>query len=378
MFLKSFLNFFGLEGGTRPHIANIARPKMLLNYAAFFLFRKFNLIKLPYGPINLMVEVSTKCNLACPACERELFREELGGLPIQNVKLENIQRLAPILRDVYSAYLVSGLGEPFLNPEFWDIHRFFKTFKVKTGYFTNATFLTPDLVQKTFNEKVNAVLVSIDSFDQVKYSSIKKGSELENAKKYVRLFAESKKKRKAHYFSLGLNFIFRRDNYRHILDYLDFAKSLGVDFIHCSSLIVHREKDRDLSFFLVEDCEKQAIFREAEKKAARLKIGLRLPNLEVFQKNTCGYLWRCLSIFYNGDVCPCPFFRTSRDFYYHVVEGNLVDKRLHVSDCIVGNYLNEGIEAIWNGSKMQSLRKTILGKEKCSPCNSCYFKYDLH
>ena len=75
-FLKSIVDFFGLEGGTRPHIVNIARPKMLLNYGLFFLFRKFNVVKLPYKPVNLMVEVSTKCNLSCPTCERELFKKE--------------------------------------------------------------------------------------------------------------------------------------------------------------------------------------------------------------------------------------------------------------------------------------------------------------
>ena len=58
--LKFIVDFFGLEGGTRPHIVNVARPKMLFNYGLFFLFRKFNFIKLPYKPVNLMVEVPTQ------------------------------------------------------------------------------------------------------------------------------------------------------------------------------------------------------------------------------------------------------------------------------------------------------------------------------
>jgi len=376
--LKNIIDYFSLEGGTRPHIVNIARPRMLWNYLLFFIFRKFNLPHVPYKPVNLMVEVSTRCNLTCPACERELFKEELGGLPKENVKLENLRYLAPLLKNVYSVYLVSGIGEPFCNPEFWNIHAFFKSFGLKTGYFTNTTFLTEELVEKTFVEKVNAVMVSVDSFDEKKYAGIKKGADLPRAKAMIKLFGQQRQKFKARHFSLGLNFIFRRDNYTDILDYLDFAKELGVDFVHCTTIITHLEKDKDLSFFLVEEALKKEIFNQAAQKAERLKLGLRLPKISLEKKETCGYLWRGLSIFSNGDVCPCPFFRTERNFYYQLIDGKIEYKKQHMDDCVIGNYLQEDIRKIWNGSRIQNLRKTVLGQAKVSPCLNCYYKFDIH
>lgn len=376
--LKSIINFFNLEGGTRPHIVNIARPKMLFNYGTFFLFRKFNPLKVPYKPINLMVEVSTKCNLVCPACERELFKEELGGLPKENVKLENIRKLSTILPYVYSVYLVSGIGEPFLNPEFWEIHKFFKNFGLKTGYFTNTTFLTEDLVRRTFEEKVNTVTVSIDTYDKDKYSKIKLGADYNKAVDIIRLFSTYKRQYNVKYFSLGTNFIFRKDNYRDILRYLDFAKELGVDYLHCSSLITHLERDKNLSFFLVRQEEKENIFKKALEKAKRLGIGIRLPNLTVDGKDTCGYLWRCLCVFYNGDICACPYFRTDRYFYYHDDKGKMFYRKMWVKNTIVGNYLEEDINKIWNGPTIKKLRRTVLGRITTSPCSNCYYKYDFH
>jgi len=379
MILKYIIDFFNLEGGTRPHIVNIIRPKMLFNYILFFVFRKFNFLKIPYKPINLMVEISTRCNLLCPTCERELFKMELNGLPHDNVKLENIKQLAPILPYIYSVYLVSGIGEPFLNPEFWDIHKFFKSFRIKTGYFTNATFLTKDLIEKTFKEQVNTVTVSIDTFEKDKYCGIKKGADYAKTTEVISSFSYYKRKLNAKYFSLGLNFIFRKDNYKDILEYLDFAHKLGVDYVHCTTIITHLERDKELSFFLVPQDEQKKILLAAKKKAKELKIGIRLPHLSINPKQTCGYLWRCLSVFYNGDVGACPFFRTDRNFYYHIENSNIIYKKRKVGNTIVGNYLNEEIGKIWNGEKIISLRKgQINNKFALSPCDSCYYKYNLH
>jgi len=379
MLLKKIINFFNVETYTRPHIVNILRPKMLLNMFLFFLVRKFNFIKLPYKPINLMVEVSTLCNLTCSTCERELYKHELGGLPQGNTKLENIKKLAPVLSYVYSVYMVGGLGEPFLNPEFWQIHEFLKSFRVKTGYFSNASMINEEIIIRTFKERVNAVLISVDSFEKEKYKRIKGGGNYDNALKVIRMFADYKRKLNARYFSLGLNFIFRRDNYKDIIPYLKFAKDMGINFVHCSTLITHLDKDKDLSFFLVSQQEREEIFKKAEKKAREYKIGIRLPDLKVNSKKYCAYLWRCLCIFYNGDVCACPYFRTDRNFYYHIEDEKIVYEKKHVGNTIVGNYLSEDICRIWNGERILGLRKGQVDKRiAISPCDLCYYKYNLH
>lgn len=377
-FLKSVINYFDLEGGTRPRIVNIARPRVLINYFLFFLFRKFNLINLPYKPVNLMVEVSTRCNLGCPTCERELYKSELGGLPKENVSLENIMKLSPLLPYVYSIYLVAGLGEPFLNPEFWKIHDFLKSFGIKTGYFTNASLLTREIIEKTFQEKVNTVTISIDTFDKEKYSQIKKGAMVDKAIEMITMFGSLKKELKAKYFSLGLNFIFRKDNYNDIIEYLELAKELGVDYVHCTTLITHLEKDKNLSFLLLSQEVQQDILEKASKKAKQLGIGIRLPNLVIGKNHTCGLVWRCLSIFYNGDVCACPFFRTDRQFYFQVRNGRLVEEKKWMKNTVVGNYLKNNIMDIWNGERIKQIRKDIISLSRDTTCGTCYYKYNVH
>lgn len=377
MLLKSIIDFFNLEGGTRPHIVNIFRPRMLVNYFIFFLFRKFNPERPPYYPVNLMVEVSTRCNLSCPSCERELLKKE-EGLPEENVKLENIKHLSSVLPYVYSVYLVSGIGEPFLNPEFWDIHGFIKKFGIKTGYFTNASFLTEELVKKTFEEKVNTVIVSIDTFEPEKFHKIKRGADFDKTVSVIKLFGSHKKKINAGFFSLGLNFIFRKDNYKDILNFLDFAKELNVDYVHCSTLISHLVENKELTFFDIPEKEREAVFCAAKEKARKIKIGIRLPRSSLKENNDCGYLWRCLCVFYNGDVGACPYFRSDRYFYYHAKQGKIIYDKKKVSNAIVGNYLRQDIRRIWNADKIRALRRTVISYGEKSPCAECYYKYNLH
>lgn len=376
---QKIARFFGIETGTKPQIVNLLRPRMLWNMASYFLFRRFNLISVSYYPINLMVEISTFCNFSCPGCERELYKEELGGLPKENVKLENLKKLSSILPYVYSVYFVSGLGEPFCNKEFWDIHRFFKSFGIKTGYFSNASLITQYDVEKTFVEKVNNVTLSIDTHIKKKYEKIKKGASFEKMLETILLFSQCMKKYGAKSFQLGLNYIFRSDNYQDILPFLDLAHRLKVDFVLCTSLITHVEREQSNSFFVADYHEKYKVIQEAKTKAKKLGIGFKVPELLPEGNVTCECLWRHLSIFYNGVVCACPYFRTDRDFYFHVKDKKIINEKRRVTNNILGNYLRDDFKNIWNGPRMQQLRRSELKLSLAeSPCDCCYYKYKCH
>lgn len=380
--LRQLKKYFGFDAATAVKLKNLSSFKRFFNIIRYLLFRNRYLEVVPYFPITLMVEVSTVCNLHCPGCERVLYQTDpsQGGLPKTNVSLAYLKKLRGVLPYIYSTYFVGGLGEPFLNPEFWDIHEFFKSFGVKTGYFTNASLLDEAVVTKTFKQKVDSVLVSIDSHSKQRYEAIKKGSRFDKAVEGIRLFTYYKKFYKKPSFQLGLNFIFRRDNYMDILDYLDFAKRLGVDFINASSFIVHVEEESDKSIFWLKDQLKEEIFRQALEKARHLHIRLRLPNIRPMRGLRCPHLWHGVCIFYNGDVCACPFFRTSRPFYFHVKNEKVFFEKRQYDDAILGNYLHDDFfTQIWNGPRAKQMRRNELTHDsEINPCGLCYYKYDLH
>jgi len=380
---RKIKRYFGIDAASDIHFGYLICPKRFYNVLKYILNKKKYSVKVPYYPITLMVEVSTVCNLQCPGCERELYKRDpaQGGIPKENVRLENLKKLEKILPYVYSTYFVGELGDPFLNKEFCDIHRFFKKFNIKTGYFSNAMLLTEEHIKKTFEEKMDSVLVSIDSHIKERYESIKQGSNFEKVVDNISKFSLYKKKTGRSGFQFGLNFIFRSDNYKDILGYLDFAYSIGADFIHSSSFITHIEEEKETSFFLVDNREKEEIFRRAREKAERLGISVRLPAIAPHDDCLCNCLWHGVCVFYNGDVCACPYFRTDREFYYHVnAEKEVFYEKKDCRNTVLGNYLTQDFcEEIWNGPKARALREAELGKDlDFNPCGSCYYKYELH
>ena len=165
------------------------------------------------------------------------------------------------------------------------------------------------------------------------------------------------------------------------LDYLDFAKSLGAEYIMFTSFITHIEAEKDKPFFLVEEKEKEDLYRKLKEKARRLGISVRLPSIAPSKGCLCNSLWHGACIFYNGDVCACPFFRTTREFYYHVGRENRVEyAKRECLDTVMGNY-RTGVNFldIWNSEKAVGMRKAVLGGDfGFNPCGTCYYKHDLH
>lgn len=379
---RKIKRYFDFNAATAVKINHLSSPKRFVNVAKYFFNRKTHPVIVPYYPLTLMVEVSTVCNLKCPGCERVLYQEEpsLGGLPKANVSFENIKKLEKVLPYVYSTYFVGGLGEPFLNPEFWEIHNFFKKFRIKTGFFTNASLLDEEKIKRTFKERVDSVLVSIDASSKEKYEAIKKGSSWEKAVFALKMFSRLKKENGKKDFQLGLNFIFRTDNCEDIFDYLDLAKEMEINFINASAHIVHVEREKDKSMFDLKTDYKEKLFSKAKEKADRLGIRLRLPNISPFKNCLCYHLWHGVCIFYNGDVCACPFFRTHRPFYYHARDGKVFYEKKQYNDTVLGNYLKQDFfTEIWNGKRAQELRRSELEKRSdCNPCSLCYYKFDLH
>ncbi|GBD97949.1 MAG TPA: radical SAM protein [Nitrospirae bacterium] len=381
--IKALKSYFQIDGASQVDWKKFMKPRRFANAVKYVLNRNSGLVHVPYYPLTIMLEVSTFCNFSCPACERELYKsdtESTGGFFKENVKLEEVRHLESLLPYLYSVYLVSGLGEPFINREFWDIVDYLRSFDVKIGYFTNASLLDEEKIAKTFEKKINTVLISMDTYDPEKYERVKSGGNFENTVNMIKLFAEYKKRNASHPFHLGLNYIFRADNYQDILPYLDFAKELGVEYVHCSSVIVHIEKMKEISFFNVPYEEKKRLFDLAAKKAERLGIGLRLPNIKVDKKTKCSYPWHGISVFKGGQVAMCPYFRTKREFYYHLNGNNeLYEENKRVADTILGSCLKENILDIWNNERIKQIRKGELKiQPHVSPCDTCYFKHLLH
>jgi MoaA/NifB/PqqE/SkfB family radical SAM enzyme len=379
-YIKKLKALWGMEyrSGSRNKFG--FRPRAAMNILKFMAQRPFHPVRLMYKPITLMIEVSTVCNLKCPACEREMFKKQ-GLIPKGQVGLDNMERLRPILPYVHSIYFVGGLGEPFLNPLFWDMVGVAKEYKVTTGYFSNAVLWDENIIRKTFESGINTVLVSVDSQDPKKYEFFKEGASFAKTIENIRLMSKIRREYPKANFKLGLNYVQRSDNFEDMPDYIDFADDLGADYSFFTGLIVHEEEFIKASPYLIDASRRKAVHELVRKKAEERNMQVRLPAVDISRDNarTCTSAWRCLYVFENGDVCLCPFFRTPRDFFFHVNNGHVVQYKRSMNDTVIGNLNEEKVGDIWNGDKAMKMRRAIkTGENVPNPCDTCYYKYDIH
>jgi len=353
--------------------------KYLINSGKYFLTQhigKRYAGNLPYYPLSIAVEVTTKCNLGCSRCEREVVSPETLN---QDTAIETIRKIAPVFDYVNSISFVSGLGEPFLNPSFWEMHQIVKSHGAKVSYFTNGQIFTEELARRTIEEKTDHVFFSVDSSNKETYEKIKNRSSFDKTLRAVNILNILKRDLKSKTPHIVFNYAFQASTIDEMPSFIKFAAGQGVSMVWFTGVIPHQEKFADQAPFNIERQKMLRIFDEVRKEAYSYEIDIRLPTIHSFKNpQICEDPWQCMFIFYNGDVCACPHFREEKEYYFYVKDKKLVQDKIKYPKLILGNVNQENILELWNNEKYQELRKGLKAGTASAPCNTCYYPYGWH
>jgi radical SAM protein with 4Fe4S-binding SPASM domain len=281
---------------------------------------------LPYPPLRLWMEVSSKCNLRCIMCPQS-EQENVGHMPLELFR----KTLNEAAAYVFDVKLIMA-GEPTLHPEFDSMIKYANDLGLITEMHTNATLLTKKKSQLILDSGLDVLSFSLDTLDPQKYESRRVGGKLEVTKENIKKFLELKK-------DGGY------DKPYTIIQLLRFPGSDSKD--------VSEEKQVRSNY---------AGFPFDEVKTIKVHNigGLLTDHLEQtgyefnrYKPHACGDVYHALSIRWNGDVVPC-----CTDFLGRYVLGNVNDSSLM---------------DIWNNERSVTLRRTLVegGYEKIPLCSEC-------
>ena len=142
---------------------------------------------------KVYVEITSRCNLSCATCIRQVWDEPLGHMPIEryqrmlagladpeprasgpgNIGVWGSKRLTPPpARPRSDAVTLSfgGFGEPLAHPDFLEMVRLAREQGLRVEVITNATLLDAPLARELVALGVAQVAVSIDGADEIAYS----------------------------------------------------------------------------------------------------------------------------------------------------------------------------------------------------------------
>ena len=128
------------------------------------------------SPKKLNIEVTTKCNLNCIMCMREVLQEETGNMP-----LETYRALLPAFSQIETVNLI-GIGEPLMNEDIIEMIRLGKEHLPPNGTFsltTNAALINEELAEQLVTAGTDDIVISFDGATPETFNSIRKGTTMD-------------------------------------------------------------------------------------------------------------------------------------------------------------------------------------------------------
>lgn len=312
-------------------------------------------------PRNLIVTLSTRCNLNCVMCEERRIDWE-----IPKKTLEEITRFLPYLERI-----VWQGGEAFIYPEFGrlldEASRFAGLRQVIT---TNGLLINEEWAEKLVKNNIDLTF-SIDGITKEVYERIRRGAKFETLMHNLINFNKARKRHNSPSINTNLHTVIMRSNYRQLEQFIDFARE--YEFRVLALLFIGGNFDNPENIFHLNDTEALSFIRETipkvEEKARRYGIILenRLPAWKYAAKEPkaaheapenagtacagrllCHLPWLQMFIDYDGSIRPDCVCRPEKS---------------------IGSVMKDSLAAVWNNEKMQDYRRLLLAGRCEEICN---------
>lgn len=332
-------------------------------------------VKLWYMPLNMQVEVTSKCNFNCPNCGISNIPDSIR----KDLSLETFQKIVPFFRYMDLVRLFC-YGEPLMNPNFLRMIEIAKENGVTVAFHTNGMLLSAELSREIIKLKTDLVIFSVDGATEETYKKIRPQGDFKKVISILTKLNILKQQYKCEYPRLSICYTIMKDNLEEMPLMVELANKLGIKSIHFQNILSFNETANQQSLFKLDPGYVEKIYEKTCEKARFYQIKLRMPKirLDYRGKIICNYPWKDLQIRSDGLVFVCNCFCYPMYIYHHVENGILINEKRFFKLEILGDINKESLTQIWNNKKYQFLRRQFKLKQAKSPCNSCLFPYGIH
>jgi radical SAM protein with 4Fe4S-binding SPASM domain len=288
-------------------------------------------------PLSLSIEPTTACNLRCPECPSGLrsFTRPTGKM--------DLELLNKILNEVKSHCTYINFyfqGEPYIHPQFLDMVRLCRKYKIYSATSTNAHFLNTDKAKETVQSGLDRLIISIDGTDQSTYESYRKEGDLSKVIKGAKNILHWKKELKSMTPHVIFQFLVVKPNEHQIEEVKKLGAELGVDEIRFKTAQIY---DFENGNELIPTRDEYSRYKKTASGKWVIKNSL---------DNHCWRMWSGAVITWDGRVVPCCF-----------------DKDAAHS---MGNLQKQSFKEIWNNQHYKQFRASILrSRSEIEMCKNC-------
>jgi len=237
-------------------------------------------------PFSVSFETSAICNLKCPEC----------ALGTGNTYRKNnypgpsfiANQLVALRRQSFYCNLYFQ-GEPFLNPQIFDIIHSVVSNNYYSVISTNGHFLSDDNCLKILGSGLNKLIVSLDGIDKQAYEKYRRGGDFYKVISGIRRISDLKKERRSRNPLIVVQFLVNKANEHQLSGAASFVSDLGADILEFKSMQIYSEQG-----FMD--------FKPLADQYNRYRVNRKLN-----RQRRCFRLWSHLVFTSDGIMVPCCF-----------------------------------------------------------------------
>ena len=303
--------------------------------------------KIPLRPRQIQIEITNRCNMDCPMCQREDL-----GIELEHMSWTHFATVVDKLGQRENITL-TGWGEPFIHPRVLDMIAYCKERGHKVMVTSNGLFTKPSMVDDILNSAVDTVTFSIDSVNG--NETVTEGH---TSNKVYENIEAVVKGRKPGTLGVRLQATLHANCDNDLYDVIRYGARIGCDIINVGRL------DRQFRPNLERPDAQQerSIFLKADEIARSCGIQLDWLQYSVSSGLT-RFVYRLLKkkLHRSGQYCLKTF-----DYAYVTREGDITPCCL-LPNSKMGNLLHESLGSIWKNEKFDHFRENY--RDTCGTCD---------
>ncbi len=202
-------------------------PKKLVNLLAIELQRKIHRTKVVGYPYFLIIDPNNICNLRCPLCPSGFKETEMKR---EFVRIEDFKKIIDRLYPYAYEVALHNWGEPFLNPDIFEMIRYCKKKNIGTNLSTNLNISSLD-TDEIIRSGLEYMVVSMDGTTQNVYSKYRVGGKIDLVFNNMVDLINKRKELKSKSPFIEWQYVVMKHNIHQIDDAKRMAKEIGVDTI---------------------------------------------------------------------------------------------------------------------------------------------------
>ena len=314
----------------------------------------------------IQVEVTSHCNAACSYCPCTRYRDRWQN---RHMRLETFKKILPFCSPT-SLIFLQGWGEPFLNPDFFEMIALAKNQGCRVGTTTNGTLTGKETLTRIVDLGVDIIAFSLAGTD-ASNDNIRKGTRLKQVLKRIECLNSLKQNRQALRPDIHIAYMLLRSGLKDMEKLPDLLAGLNLsqtvisslDFIPDSRLAEETIVSNKGELADVLTCLNGVV----EDGASRgIDIHYQISGGEP-QPSCSENVLRSLMVSSDGTVSPCVFTNMpiSHDDEDHQ-ERTESYIPLHL-----GNIHALPLDKIWWQKKARTFRRSFAHHQYLPPCVDC-------